>query len=220
MGRGAISRTPIEFSHLGCRSNLFFSQPFPPASATSLSRFLSIGCVLACWACLLGWTFPLPSTLAILPKTKLVSHGAVDGVSLWTPMESGLAQYSSTRLIIPHLCLARFPLSFPTCRRLVFWTPCRVHHGFDTGHSHPQGKLLQRNQIRPSVFRLRHLPFTFPLPRFLSSRLFPAQNLKEHRYEKILGYVGLGIAVGGVIFAFFWNIFWPGYDRAEGCRKL
>eukprot|EP00049_Salpingoeca_infusionum_P016672 m.342869 g.342869 ORF g.342869 m.342869 type:complete len:388 (+) comp16127_c4_seq1:68-1231(+) len=34
------------------------------------------------------------------------------------------------------------------------------------------------------------------------------KNIKGHKYEQIMGYVGIAIAVAGILFAIFWNIFY------------
>lgn len=47
-------------------------------------------------------------------------------------------------------------------------------------------------------------------------RRFHVQNLKGHDYENVVAWVGFALAIGGVIFAFFWNIFYD-YDGAAGC---
>ena len=44
------------------------------------------------------------------------------------------------------------------------------------------------------------------------------RNLEGHKYESIVGYIGVALAVGGFIFALFWNIFYD-YD-ATSCPKL
>jgi hypothetical protein len=42
------------------------------------------------------------------------------------------------------------------------------------------------------------------------------RNLRGHDYEDIVAWVGLGLAVVGIIFALFWNIFYP--YSTKGCN--
>lgn len=59
-----------------------------------------------------------------------------------------------------------------------------------------------------------------PLPFIVFVFSFPPpQNLRGHPYETIVGYVGVGLAIGGLIFGLFWNIFYKGYDDAAPCPK-